>query len=114
MVPTTSCLVSYVHTIMVGQFPYPFVGSRLILSISHTQILLQPDSLLAYTGFTRKSILETAQLIVRKVEEETITSNKRALVSVKRKFGDKEHRYISEDFPTPDASMLESSGPFSD
>ena len=95
-----------------GGFSHTFVCSRLILS--HTQFLLQPDSLLAYTGFTRKSILETAQVIVRKVEEETITSNKRALVSVKRKFGDKERRYISEDFPTPDASMLESSGPFSD
>jgi hypothetical protein len=65
-----------------------------------------PESLVSYTGFSRKKIIEVSQLMAFKVSEETTTYSRRELVSVKKKYQADRYTNASSGFTHPTVGHL--------
>jgi len=68
--------------------------------------VLQPETLLSYTGYYRAHILQVAKQIAARVSEEITTVSKRQLVAVKRKFDSGFFSYVSVDYDPPCVSDI--------
>jgi hypothetical protein len=63
--------------------------------VSYRHVTLsQPLILLEYTGFNEQEIIECAEKISLRVNEETVTASKRLLIAVKKKYREVQHGCI--------------------
>ena len=63
--------------------------------------LSQPEELLEYTGFDFAKILDIAEKVCSKVQSTPITSSKRELLAVKRKYESSRYQLVANDFDEP-------------
>jgi hypothetical protein len=68
---------------------------------------IQPHVLLDYTGFDIAKIKECAEGMAEKVGgDDTVASNRRHLVAVKRKYDTRKYQHISTEFENPEVEHL--------
>mmetsp|Transcript_6726 Transcript_6726/g.7297 ORF Transcript_6726/g.7297 Transcript_6726/m.7297 type:complete len:478 (+) Transcript_6726:159-1592(+) len=60
-----------------------------------------PPILIEYTGFSRFQIIDCAELVSKKVAEETVTASRRQLLAVKRKYDNKKYLNVSTQLRLP-------------
>ena len=62
---------------------------------------LQPTELLVYTGFELSKILEVAEKICSKVHSTQVTTSRRELIAVKRKYESTRYQLVATEFDEP-------------